>query len=53
MTFSEVTGHTGNISFLERSVLNSRVAPVYLFSGPGSIGKRKVAVSFAKLEVLN
>jgi len=44
-----IVGHQRQWNFLKRSVENDRVAHAYLFYGPSKIGKRTVALEFAKL----
>jgi len=42
-------GHQKILDFLRKSVAKSRVSHGYLFYGPERVGKRKVAVEFAKI----
>lgn len=48
MAFANVIGHKRCISVLKRAVQTGRMAHAYLFTGPPSIGKRLVALNFAK-----
>lgn len=48
MSFSDIIGHGEAIEFLKRSVESGRVSPSYLFTGEDSIGKKTVALNFAK-----
>lgn len=43
-----IIGHQKQRSFLKRSIQNNRVAHAYLFYGPTKIGKRTIALEFAK-----
>lgn len=49
MSFSNITGHQYQKDFLIKSVQKARVASSYLFYGQEGIGKRLVALEFAKL----
>lgn len=42
-----IIGHSQIIQFLERAILNNRVAHAYLFTGPEHVGKMAVALYFA------
>lgn len=44
-----VVGHENQISFLERSARQGRLAHAYVFSGPASVGKKTTAVALAKI----
>jgi DNA polymerase-3 subunit delta' len=44
-----IIGHHKQWNLLKRSVENDRVAHAYLFYGPAKIGKRTIALEFAKL----
>jgi len=46
-----IIGHQKQWNFLKRSIQNDRVAHAYLFYGPANIGKRTIALEFAKLLV--
>lgn len=48
MPFSGVSGHSRNISVLNRILGSGRVAHAYLFSGPQGVGKELVAFNFIK-----
>jgi len=48
MTFEDLIGHKRVISLLLEASKSERLHPVYIFSGPDSIGKRQVALNFAK-----
>jgi DNA polymerase-3 subunit delta' len=48
MAFADVIGHERAIAILRRALLTDRIAHAYLFSGPPSVGKRLVALNFAK-----
>ena len=43
-----IVGHARQLRYFERVVKNGRVAHAYLFSGPDAVGKRTVALAFAK-----
>lgn len=49
MSFSKVTGHDFQKEFLLKSIEKGRVANSYLFYGQEGIGKRLIALEFAKL----
>lgn len=49
MSFNNIIGHKEVISFLMESVASGKISPVYIFTGPSSIGKKLVALNFAKL----
>ena len=49
MGFSAVRGHDSQKEFLANSVARNRVAHAYLFCGPEGVGKKLVALGFAKL----
>ncbi|MBL7156143.1 MAG: DNA polymerase III subunit [Candidatus Pacebacteria bacterium] len=44
-----IIGHKKQIEFLKNSILSSRLSHAYLFSGPSKIGKKTIAIEFAKL----
>jgi DNA polymerase III subunit delta' len=48
MSFKDVIGHKKPIELLRRAILNDRVVHSYLFLGNEGIGKRWVALQFAK-----
>ncbi len=49
MSFSEILGHERPIKILRREIENQKVAHSYLFWGNEGIGKKKVAIQFAKV----
>ena len=49
MGFPQIIGHEPQKEFLQNSVRKNRVSHAYLFSGPEGVGKKLVAVGFAKL----
>lgn len=49
MGFGSVRGHDSQKEFLAGSVARDRVAHAYLFCGPEGVGKKLVALEFAKL----
>ena len=49
MGFPQITGHEPQKEFLRNSVRRNRIAHAYLFSGPEGVGKKLVAIGFAKL----
>ncbi len=48
MIFSEITGHKREKEILHRALASRRVAHAYLFSGPPGVGKRTLALAFAR-----
>ena len=48
MTFASIIGHTQQKDMLRRAVANHRIAHAYLFEGAEGIGKRLVALAFAR-----
>ncbi len=48
MTFDAITGHQQQKSILLRALSNQRIAHAYLFEGPDGIGKKMVALAFAR-----
>jgi len=48
MSFKDVTGHSKPIALLERAIRNEKVVNSYLFLGNEGIGKKHVALQFAK-----
>ncbi len=48
MSFKDVIGHNKPIELLQRAILNDRVVHSYLFLGNEGIGKKWVALQFAK-----
>lgn len=49
MGFPEIIGHKPQKEFLRSSVRKNRISHAYLFSGPEGVGKKLVAIGFAKL----
>ena len=49
MGFPQIIGHEPQKEFLQNSVRKNRISHAYLFSGPEGVGKRLVAIGFAKL----
>ena len=43
-----IIGHQKVLDYLQKSVAKDRVSHGYLFWGPEKIGKKKVAIDFAK-----
>lgn len=48
MIFSDIAGHAREKELLERAMDAGRVPHAYLFAGPPGIGKRTLAMAFAK-----
>ncbi len=48
MAFKDVLGHSRPIEFLQRAIKNGKVVNSYLFLGSEGIGKKYVALQFAK-----
>jgi DNA polymerase-3 subunit delta' len=48
MSFKDVIGHNRPIELLQRAIINDRVVHSYLFLGNEGIGKKWVALQFAK-----
>ncbi len=48
MIFGEIAGHAREKELLERALRAGRVAHAYLFAGPRGIGKKTLAMAFAK-----
>lgn len=49
MGFPQIIGHEPQKEFLLNSVRKNRISHAYLFSGPEGVGKKLVAIGFAKL----
>lgn len=49
MSFREIIGHDRPIELLKRAIENDRIAQSYLFVGNDGIGKKRVALQFAKV----
>jgi len=48
MSFKDILGHDKAIEFLLRSIENKMTSHAYIFTGPEGIGKKLVALNFAK-----
>lgn len=48
MSFEDIRGQDRAISFLKGSIESGRMSHAYIFYGPGGIGKKLVAMNFAK-----
>ncbi|MCW8858373.1 MAG: DNA polymerase III subunit delta' [Deltaproteobacteria bacterium] len=48
MTFATITGHEQQKNILRRALSKNRIAHAYLFEGPDGIGKRLMALAFAR-----
>ena len=48
MTFASITGHEQQKNILRRALANERVAHAYLFEGAEGIGKKLMALAFAR-----
>jgi len=48
MIFDDISGHSREKELLRRALGAGRVAHAYLFSGPQGVGKRTLALAFAK-----
>jgi len=44
-----IIGHQNQINRLEKDIKSNKISHAYLFSGPGKIGKFKIAKTFAKI----
>ncbi|KOP25861.1 DNA polymerase III subunit delta' [Hapalosiphon sp. MRB220] len=53
MTFSSLIGQPQAVELLTQAVVNSRVAPAYLFAGPDGVGRSLAARSFMELLFTN
>ncbi len=49
MSFRDIKGQDRAISFLRDAVSKGKTAHAYIFAGPNGVGKKAVAVNFAKL----
>ena len=49
MTFDTITGHKQQKNILLRALDSQRIAHAYLFEGPDGIGKRLMALAFARV----
>ncbi|MFH1456544.1 MAG: DNA polymerase III subunit delta' [Patescibacteria group bacterium] len=45
----EIIGHGHIINYLEHAIVNDRLAHAFLFYGPKQLGKKKLAMQFAKI----
>ncbi|KPU27508.1 DNA polymerase III delta prime subunit [Caloranaerobacter sp. TR13] len=48
MDFNDIIGHEQNILKLQNAIKNDSIAHSYIFEGPKSMGKKKLAMVFAK-----
>lgn len=48
MTFASISGHEQQKTLLRQALAQQRIAHAYLFAGPRGIGKRLVAMAFAR-----
>lgn len=48
MSFSEIKGQDRAIKILRRAISGGHLAQAYLFHGPDGVGKKEVAINFAK-----
>ncbi len=48
MSFANVYGHRRQINMLQKAVARNRVGHSYLFSGPSAVGKKTLALEFAR-----
>lgn len=48
LSFREIIGHKRPLEILSKAMISGRVAHCYLFTGPDGVGKRTVAMKFAK-----
>jgi len=48
MSFNDIIGHDEEIAFLKDVLRGNRISSSYIFTGPDSVGKRTVAINFAK-----
>ena len=48
MSFKDIKGQDRAVSFLKQALAASKVAHAYIFFGPRGVGKRSVALNFAK-----
>lgn len=48
MSFKDISGHAKSIGILQHAMQQNRLAHAYLFHGMGGIGKRTLALTFAK-----
>ena len=49
MSFKDIIGHERPIKLLQRAITNDRVVHSYLFVGNEGVGKKRVALQFAKV----
>jgi DNA polymerase III subunit delta' len=48
MGFAELIGHTKQLESIRAALANQRLHHAYLFAGPEGVGKRTIAIAFAK-----
>ena len=48
MTFTDIIGHDEQIAYLKNILENGKISSSYLFLGPEGIGKKMIAMNFAK-----
>jgi DNA polymerase-3 subunit delta' len=48
MSFADLTGHQKQLAILRSALISQRLHHAYLFLGPEGVGKRTIAVSYAK-----
>lgn len=48
MDFNDIVGHQRIIKNLQKAIERGHLSHCYLFEGEGSLGKKKVALAFAK-----
>ncbi|HQP91953.1 MAG TPA: DNA polymerase III subunit delta', partial [Candidatus Omnitrophota bacterium] len=51
MSFKEIIGQDGAVTFLKKAYSSQRLAHAYIFVGPDGVGKRTTALKFAQLLV--
>ncbi len=49
MSFKDIKGQDRAINFLKTSYANNKVSHAYIFLGPDGVGKKTIALNFAKL----
>jgi len=48
VSFKDIKGHDNAITCLKKSIAEDKVSHAYIFAGPSGIGKKLIAVNFAK-----
>jgi DNA polymerase-3 subunit delta' len=48
MSLQDIVGHARQLSLLREALRHGNLAPAYLFTGPEGVGKRTVALQFAR-----